>query len=426
MDHLSSDPFFERVYLAHFLRDPEFYGYVKEDIKPEFFPSPTVQRLIRLILQFGAETGVPPGELITHELEKHKLTLSQDTLQGLVEYSQGLLAVPLRDRNYLLDEHDKFLKSQLLKQMVPKLVEYGRKGDHDGITGLFQDYIAFKPKGLLDPGKVVTNDVEERCRRRARQLEEDRFYFLIPNLDELGIYFRRHDLVAIQSQKSSVGKTTFLACLARSLVFQNRQVLVYTLEESEDEFIDRLDQSISGLHTEDLADQQLLEMKMQRWINDKLRVKEFSAYETKVSDLIAHHQMLQSYFGYRPDVVIINAADYLCSDRFRDSMYAEGRDIYRALKAWGRRAGIAVVVDMQSNRGAAEKIVADQADAAGSIAKVHLATHLLTLNRTPAETKEHMTTVNIAKFRNGQANMTVQFHSDLARGQIFVPPPEAA
>lgn len=421
MDHLSSDPFFERIYLAHFLRDPEFYHYVKEDIKPEFFQSPTVQRLIRLILQFGQEIGTPPGDLITHELEKHKLTLSQDTLDGLLEYSQSLLAIDLRDRQYLFDEHDKFLKGQVLKQMVPKLVEYGRKGDHDAISKLFQDYIAYKPKGLLAPGQVVTNDVEARCLRRAKQQEEDRFYFLIPKLDQLGIAFRRHDLVAIQSQKSSVGKTTFLACLARSLVFQNKRVMVYTLEESEDEFIDRLDQAISGLNTEELSDRVLLEAKMHRWISSSLRVKEFDAYETKVSDLIAHHQMLQNYFGYRPDVVIINAADYLCADRFRDSMYAEGRDIYRSLKAWARRANIAVVVDMQSNRGAAEKVVADQADASGSIAKVHLATHLLTLNRSPAETKENMTTINVAKYRNGQANIHVSFHSDLSRGQIYVP-----
>lgn len=424
MDTLTEDPLFERVYLAHFLRDPEFYGYIKDDLKPEMFQSQLLQRFVRLVKAFSDEIGAPPGDLIHHALEQHKDNLPEDVYRDLGEYSKSLLSIELRDKKYLFDAHDKFVKGQYLKQMVPKLVEYGRKGDYDGINKLFQDYIGFKPKGLLAPGQVVGSDIDARVERRAKQQLEDRFYFLIPNLDEHNIYFRRGDLVAIQSQKSSVGKTTFLSCLARSLVFQKRKVMIYTLEETEDELIDRIDQAICSIPFDDLANKAIMTQRMRMWIDGALRVKEFEAYDTKVSDLIAHANMLGAYYAFRPDVVIINAGDYLTSERVRDSLYAEGRDIYRQLKAWAKREGVAIVIDMQSNRGASEKVMADQADVSGSIAKVHLATHLLTINRSPAEAKDNMTTINIAKYRNGQANFHVSFHSDLARAQIYVPAPD--
>lgn len=422
---LCNDPLFEKAYLALFLRDQDFFCYTYQDLTPELFPNPTVQRLVRIILAHTKETGAIPDNLILHDIEKYKNNLEPEAYNSLVSLVNDLLAMPLRDKKYLLKEHDKFVKSRLLKDMLPKLVEYGRAGDDAKVTKLFQDYISFRPKGLMDPGREYNaRDIEARIKRRLEQEEEDRFYFLISPLDQAGVYFGRKDLVLFQSQKTSLGKTTILMNIVRNLVFQELKVLVYTLEEDEEEIEDILDQTVCGLTTEELVDREKLQRKLGQWIDGQVRVKEFGAYMTKVSDLIGHYNMLGSYFNWRPDVVVINAGNDLVSDRFKDNLYGSGLDIFQQLKAWAKSEEIAVIVDTQSQRGAAEKTVADTNDAGGSIAKVELATHVITINRTPAESKENLVTLNVGKNRKGPAHFTVTFNTDLARRQFYVRPPE--
>lgn len=420
-DVLTENSHFERAYLASFLRDQDFFAYVIEDVKPELFPNPTAQRLVRMIITFGKLLGTCPDTLIYQELEKLKPNLAPELYDTLKSYTDGLFEIPLRDQKYLLDEHDGFVKGQLVKKMLPELVKCGQKGDHKAIEGLLKGYLEFRPRGLLAPGVEHTSYAEDRIKRRIEAEEDERYYLMIPPLDEKGFYFGPRDLVVIQSQKSSVGKTTTLCNIARNLCMQGKEIQVYTLEEDEAEFQDRLDQAITGLLTDELKDRIKMELKLKKWAAAKCRIKEFDAYDTKVGDLINHHNMMKEYFGYKPDVIIINAGDDLLPDRGQESLFASGRDVYRQLKAWAKREWIAIILDAQSTRGAAEKSVADQADMGTSIAKVQLATHILSLNRSPEEHKNNMTTVNVVKNRKGFANYTVTFHSDMAKGQIYVP-----
>lgn len=426
MSFITSDENFERVYIAHLLRDQDFFSYVFDDLKPEMFPSALAQRVVRLIIGFVKEVGTTPDTLVYHELEKHKATLDAGTYTSLKAYIDELFATPLKERKYLLEEHDGFCKGQLLKNILPKLVEHGKKSDYKGIEAILKTYLEFKPKGMLNPGIQVTDYVDERIARRLRREERDRFYFAIPPLDDNGIFFHRGDLIVFQSQKTSIGKTTTLCNIARNLVLQGKNVVFHTLEESAFEIEDRLDQAIAGVTPDELTDKTKLQLKMKTWLNADLRIKEWDAYNTKPSDLEQHLRVLKDYYGFKPDVVIINATDSLAPERYSDSLYASGRDVYAYLKAWAQREEIAVIVDMQSNRGAAEKVVASTEDASGSIAKVQIATMVITINRTPEELKDNMTTFNVAKNRHGPSGFQRSCHSDLARGQIWVPTTRAA
>ena len=424
-EFISNEAHFEKIYLASLLKDQDFYAHVFQDLTPEMFPNVTVQRLLRILISFTKETGSIPGELIHHEVEKHKDTLPEDAYNSLKDYINELMAVPIRDTPYLIKENDKFIRNKYLKNMVPKLVEFGRKGDHDSITQLFQDYIAFRPAGLLDPGIAYSStDIEERILRRQSQSDTDKFLFLIPQLDSSGVCFTRKNVVIIQSQKTSVGKTAMLLHLAKALAIQDKKVMIYSMEEDEEEISDRLDQTITGLKIEDLMDRTKVISKLRKIFDEHIRIKEFEAYDTTVDQLIGHHNMLKNYFNFHPDVILINASDDLTPKYGKDNLYLGGRDVARQLKAWAKRENIAIVADMQSNRGAAEKAVAGTEDAQGSIARVQLATMVISLNRSPAEAVEGMTSIHIGKSRFGKSFFTVSVHSDLARGQIYVATPE--
>lgn len=424
---LTGNEHFERAYLAAFLRDQDFFAYVFEDINkqdqiPKFFPNPTAQRVARMVCQFGGMAGTCPDTLIYQELDKIKTSLAGELYSSIKAYLDGLFEIPLRDQKYLLNEHDSFIKGQLVKGMLPKLVTYGQKGDHKAIEGLMKEYLEFRPRGMLAPGIEHTSYAEDRIQRRIEAEDAERYYLMIPPIDEKGFYIGPRDLMVVQSQKSSVGKTTTLCNIVRNLCMQGIELQVYTLEEDEAEFQDRLDQAITWLLTDELKDRAKMEMKLKHWIDNKCRIKEFDAYDTRVSDLIAHHNMMREYYGYKPKVIIINAGDDLIADRGNDNLFATGRDVYRQLKSWAKRDWLAIITDAQSTRGAAEKAVADQADMGTSIAKVQLATHIISLNRSPEEVKANMTTINVVKNRKGLANYTVTFHSDMARGQLYVKP----
>ena len=418
-DSLTQNEHFERAYVAAFLRDQDFFAYVCQDIKPELFPSPTVQRLVRIILQFGTTAGTCPDSLIYQELEKVKSALAPEIFSSLKSYTDTLFTLPLRDQKYLLDEHDSFVKGQLVKQMLPKLVASGQKGDHKGIEELLKEYLEFRPRGLLAPGTDHTAYAEERVARRIKAEDSERFLLMVPPLDEKGFYIGPRDFLVVQSQRSGVGKTTTLCHIIKAFALQGIETQVYTLEEDEAEFQDRLDQAITGLLTDELTDRAKLEKRLRVWSDKMVRIKEFDAYDTKVSDLISHFNMMKEYYGYKPKAVVINAGDDLVADRYSDSLFASGRDVYRQLKAWAKRDWLAMVTDAQSNRGASEKAVADQSDMGSSIAKVQLATHIISLNRSQEEVKNNMTTINVVKNRKGPANYQVTFHSDLSRGQIY-------
>ncbi len=75
---------------------------------------------------------------------------------------------------------------------------------------------------------------------------------------------------------------------------------------------------------------------------------------------------------------------------------------------------------MHATRGAAEKTVADQEDAGGSIAKPQICDLMLSINRTAKEQQEGITRIFISKNRHGGGDrFTISIRSDMDRQQFY-------
>ncbi len=415
MQPFQFDEFFQKNYVAFLLRDPIFFGRVRADVTAELFTSTQAQKVARLVLGFAEEHHCPPGELIYTELEnlqKHAVMSAED-LAPLKRYIRELLSLDLHNRSFLLQEHDKFMGYQRLIEAFPKFSSAMKDGDYDEANTLLTNLVTRTSK-FSDVGDFFSSDPSARIERRGQE-EGERFLLGIPELDATIQGLKRRQIGVWLSQRSSAGKSAALIHLAKWFVMQGKQVLCITMEDTKEDFEDKLDMCVSGVHTEDLQDGDKIRSAMQRWFrrNGRVHIAEFPP--SKVSELRAYAAYLKQVHNWIPDVVLVDYADLCESEGGNTKSFETGDQVYKSLGKWAKEEDCLIWTASQSGRAAMEAIVADQQHAAGSIAKMYHAHLVISINRTSQEQAEGLTNLHVVKNKNGQARFTKTIHSDFDR-----------
>lgn len=424
MDSFSFDERFQQHYLSFLLSDPTFLQHVRPDIKPELFTSDVAQSVCRLALAFSDEHGSPPGDLLLTEIDRlsTKAAFKPGQLDTLKAYTKKLLDLPLQNRTYILREHDVFMRHQRLLKMFPKFSEAMKKGDHDRAESLLNDVVTFRPSYQQQPGHKFTADAAARIQRRGRE-DQERFWLLIPELDQVVNGLRRKQVGVWQSQRSSAGKTCALIHCIKAFIFQGWNVLAITVEDGREVFEDKIDMAVAGLTNRDLSNQYEIEKSMRRWFRHggNLHIGEFSPINTKVSTLRAYKKYLESTENFYADVVILDYADLLGPETasLQGDLFASGMEVYGHLSSWAKEENIAIWTAMQSGRAAGTSTHADMEHSGMSIAKAWIAWQILSINRTAEEQQEGLTNVYVVKNKDGPARFGMTFRSDFDRQHFY-------
>jgi hypothetical protein len=314
------------------------------------------------------------------------------------------------------------MRHQRLLKMFPKFAEAMKKGDHEKAGDLLNDVVTFKSAYQQQPGNLFSADPSERVARRAVE-DHERFWLLIPEIDATVNGLRRKQIGVFQSQRSSAGKTAALVHCIKAFVFQGWNVLAITVEDGREVFEDKLDMSVAGLTSRNLANQYEIEKAMRRWFRHggNVHVAEFSPINTKVSTLRAYKKYLESTQNFYADVVILDYADLLGpeTDTLRGDLFATGMEVYGALSAWAKEENIAIWTAMQSGRAAGTSTHADMEHAGMSIAKVWVAWQILSINRTAEEQQEGLTNIYVVKNKDGPARFSKTIRSDFDRQHFY-------
>lgn len=421
MDSLFKDHY-ERFFLAFIVKDTDFLETVRQYLEPEFFSSSITQRLATLVINFYDEFRAAPDQAVLTEAEKYRPVLKDEVTNDLKAYAQKILELPLQNRDYVMRDFDRFLRGQKLKNLIPQLVEGGKKDRYEDVDKLLKEYINFRPTGQWDPGQHYDADPRERVERRKKEIE-DPLFTLIPELDEHRCYLRPGELGLLLSQRSSIGKTTFLLHLARAAVVQGKKVIYYSTEESKEEIEDRLDQAVAGLKKEELCNEELIAKSMSHFYSfgGDLQIKKVPA-GTPVSWLRAHTKMLRNTKNFMPDVVVI---DYLGECGHEDprvtDLYTIGKQTFSGAKTWASEEGIRIWTADQSGRQAANKEGgADGEDVAGSISKIALCDKVISLNRTKEQEEQNLLTLFAIKNRQGPSRFARVVHTDYSKCLAYV------
>ena len=411
------DEHFQTHYLAFFLRDPVFFAHVYDSVTPELFGFEHGQRVAQLVLDWGATHSTPPGDLIFSEINllREKVHIEESVIRPLKIFIQKLLDLELRNREFLLKEHDRFQSHQRLIAAFPKFKELMRRGDYDDAQNLLSD-VLLKTQAWSKLGCFYDSDPTERVRRREAE-DDNKLLLLIPELDAMIEGQKPGKLCVWQSQRSSIGKTCALIHCIKASVLQKRRVLVFTLEDGREEYEDKLDQSIASITTQDLQDRQTIEAALRRLVRsgEEIHIAEFPAGTTKISDLRRYKKWLATSYNWEPDVVVLDYADLVEPETdLKGDMFGTGNAVYTLLKGWARQESFVLWTAAQSGRGAIEEATADQEHMGGSIAKMWVSDLVLSINRTAAEAEEGMTRIYVVKNRGGPARFSRTIRTDFS------------
>jgi replicative DNA helicase len=246
--------------------------------------------------------------------------------------------------------------------------------------------------------------------------------FGIPEIDERMLGVKRKTLNVFQSQRSSSGKTTALVHLAKTYVMQGKKVLIFTTEDGEEAYQDKLDMSICGLFQEELDDADKIRKCMMNWYGNSgdVYIKEVDCMSATVSDLRDFTTFLENTENFKPDAILIDYADELIPAKGANySTFDAYRIIYGELRGWAQEENCVIWTAQQSNRGGEEGEHADMGSAGMSIAKTWIPDLIITINRNSAQEEDGETDLFFAKDRHGKARWSVVIQSDFERGRFY-------
>jgi hypothetical protein len=417
---------FQNLFQAFLLRDGMFLEHVHGDVIPELFNNEYAQRTTRIVLDFWNKEHSAPGDLIFHVLDdlRKQGTIPESLIKNLNAYIDNLFAIRLENRNYVLKEFDRFIRHKLFQKNVLPAAELVKAGKFDEAEELIRQTFLHRPKPEHELGTLYDQDPSKRIRRR---LEEDsqRFWWLVPEIDSRVRGLKRGELGVLQSQRSSGGKSAGLVFLARQVAFQNKKVLIYTLEMSEQDYEDRLDQCIAGIGAESLTDYKRIQKKVSKMFKygGRVFIKQFPGHLTTVSDLRKHKILLEQTINFHADLVIVDYADELGVEKRSkaNNSFEAGKEVYSYLRGWATKENVAIWTGMQSNRSAGEANIADMEHSGESIAKAWVADLIMSINRDKQETQEGITRLHFVKNRTGRAQFTIKVKTDFSKMLFIVP-----
>lgn len=212
--------------------------------------------------------------------------------------------------------------------------------------------------------------------------------------------------------------------VAKAALYQNKKVLICTLEESLEEYEDKLDMCLAGLHRDDLIDAAKIERQTSRYLRrGDLHIAEFPPGTTTVSQLQKYCKRRRATHNFIPDVVLLDYADKLhCGNsRMQADVSQAGEKIFLDFERWAKEDNFFAFTASQSGRGAGQKQTADQGDMGGSLKKVHIAHRIISINRDTEGDKSNVLHLKLVKNRGGVKGMTVQIQFDFTRYCFWVP-----
>jgi replicative DNA helicase len=218
--------------------------------------------------------------------------------------------------------------------------------------------------------------------------------------------------------KTGLGKSSFLIQLTRNLLEQDKKVLIFTLENSVEETIERIYANISDTPLNKLMDYKDLVMeRVQQFFNQhKNALVEVIFYpaETLTVEQITERIRLSNE---RYDVIFV---DYLDLLRLQSSQKMEERirlmKLVRHLKRLAQETNSIVVTPSQVQRGVYRSKIVEVDNISESFGKIMEADGVFIIEATTTEVaQEGKLRINIGKMRHGKSGIRIEMKVDFSK-----------
>jgi replicative DNA helicase len=206
---------------------------------------------------------------------------------------------------------------------------------------------------------------------------------------------------------SGHGKSVFLCNHARDFIELGTSVLYVTTEMSQDDILTRVYQSLYS--AKNIPDIMASDPK-KIGVLDVVKIPPKDWTPLNIDELLERTDD-------KPDILIIDYADELLSDKISKSTYEEMGDVYAGLRRLAEKYNLPIITATQTNRSAADesggtKEVFGQAAVADSAKKTHQVDVLMSIILTQKDRDENRIGLFVAKNRHGESGKKLTYRCD--------------
>ena len=395
--------------------DRAFWLIMLDHLEPHYFDN-KITKAIFLIFKFYFEKyNELPSKKVT--LDRIKRTdVDQQSAEKAVDFVFSENSN--KDKNFLLEEVKSFAKKARMKDALVKSVEFLEKNKYEQIYHTIKEALIFSID--IDLGISIW-DIDERY-DKINKIQETKIPTGWPSLDsKLDGGWEKKTLNCFGAPPG-IGKSIFLVNSAVNAFIRNYNVVLYTLEISQERMAMRADSVLSGIPSINLRhkveDLKTKLLEVRKRTKGKLIIKEFPTKKASVNAIMAHLEDLKIHQEIIPDLIIIDYADIMAPVYRYSSKYEELGSIYEDLRGLAVEMNVPIVTASQTNResmakgeGGTKEIIT-AAFIADSIIKLQILDFFATISQSAEQRTKNEISLFIAKNRNGRAFEKIIYNID--------------
>ncbi len=411
---------------------PQFYGRVGTHIEVDALSLETSRLLVQAAHVMAKERGKGPDSSV---LVLQRLNRWMD--DGKIDENQVLDCQDLLDdatreglpsEGSLIDELVPVFKKRMhfaAAKLANKRVADGNE-DMDGVSDLLSQADTMGDADVVDKGTALGDDA-------FTAISEMRGLIRLPTgIPDLDVAFEGglpKGQLGVAVGDTGDGKSMFLAHVGASAFMANKRVAYATLELPRPLVLARLIANISGIPINALVNGHVGDARAKlnsiAGRDSKLIVREFTPQATKVSEIFDWIDKVADDDGKKIDLLLVDYADKLQSDKRDEDGYTGMRRVYEGLRIGGVQRDLWEWTASQSRRkdSKSKKKVKDINDLADSQHKARVADVVITLNVEQQDLDDELLEVTffIAKNRTGQGRRAIgPLVTDFACGRMVV------
>jgi len=348
--------------------------------------------------------------------------LTDEDRDEILRIAKALFRGDLKDSDQLIKSVEKFAQYVDLKNTVEKvdLLDYSQ---YDTFSRKIQKAISPRIKVLEERGNFLFKDIRDRqIRRKENPSIVPLPYRGLNRLTNAGGYSKGSILVILDRAKKF--KTGALVNLASNyLKIGKRNVLVIDLDNGEDDWTIRLEQSMTS-HTklELLSDDIALEERIRKSfrhkkrVNGEIVVKRMPSLVTTANDIDVYMEFLYNEFGFEAEILIIDYIAKMGCISGKDSLHERISEAYIDIDNLGLKRNLHHIWTAQHvTREAAkvrEKTCYESTDIAGAIDVSRHVQAIFGLNRSAKDEQKGIQRVEVVDQRDGVSHGRAIFFVD--------------
>ena len=349
--------FVEQIILKGILKDKKYCFLISRVFETDYFENSD----IKLIYDFVSKhlktyKEIPSNDVIVSSVKSDTVKNKINNVNNILDFD------PVVSYDYLIEQTNEYLKQKAIRHAILESVDIIEKNKD---LQLVRDKIenALTKDIKFELGLDYWGELRERL---ARVFIEDsqRIKTYYPSLDEMLNGGLTPDSLSVLAAITHGGKSIFLANFCARMCLNGKNVVLFTLEMSQDAFAQRFDSIFTKMDINRMyktkENQIKLVKKLSQYVNKtgNLLIKEFPTGSARVLDFRIYLNELEMR-GIKPDIIVYDYLNLLKAVKGGDDLYIKGKNLAEESRALSFEYNVPVLTVTQLNRRALERAFCD-------------------------------------------------------------------